>query len=52
LRTRDLWKSMFVSGIIYGLVNVRTDGEKFLCATMSEKDGDWDIETFMSRFVV
>ena len=52
LRTRNLWKSMFVSGIVYGLVNVRTDGEKILCATMSEKSGDWEIETFLSRFVV
>ncbi len=50
VRTRDFWKSMFVSGIIYGLVNVRTDGTKILCATMSEKDRNWDIETFMSRF--
>lgn len=50
VRTRDFWKSLFVSGIIYGLVNVRTDGEKILCATMSEKDRNWDIETFTSRF--
>lgn len=50
VRKRDLWKSMFVSGIVYGLVNVRTDGEKILCATMSETKKDWEIETFMSRF--
>lgn len=50
VRKRDLWKSMFVSGIVYGLVNVRTDGEKILCATMSESGKDWQIETFMSRF--
>jgi len=50
VRQRDLWKSMFVSGIVYGLVNVRTDGEKILCATMSETKKDWEIETFMSRF--
>ena len=52
VRTRDLWKSMFVSGIVYGLVNVRTNGEKILCATMSETSGEWEIETFLSRFVV
>ena len=50
VRKRDLWKSMFVSGIVYGLINVRTDGEKILCATMSETKKDWEIETFMSRF--
>jgi beta-lactamase superfamily II metal-dependent hydrolase len=50
VRTRDFWKSMFVSGIVYGLVNVRTDGEKILCATLSETKKDWEIETFMSRF--
>ena len=50
VRTRDFWQTMFVSGIVYGLVNVRTDGEKILCATMSETKREWEIETFMSRF--
>jgi beta-lactamase superfamily II metal-dependent hydrolase len=50
VRNRNLWQSLFVSGIVYGLVNVRTDGNKILCATLSEKDKTWDIETFMSRF--
>ena len=50
VRKRDLWKSMFVSGIVYGLVNVRTDGEKILCATLSETKREWEIETFNSRF--
>jgi beta-lactamase superfamily II metal-dependent hydrolase len=39
-----------VSGIVYGLVNVRTDGDRILCATMNEKDGTWDVHTFHSRF--
>ncbi len=50
VRKRDLWKSMFVSGIVYGLVNVRTDGEKILCATLSETKKEWEIEPFNSRF--
>ena len=50
VRKRDYWKSMFVSGIVYGLVNVRTDGEKILCATLSETKKEWEIETFHSRF--
>lgn len=43
-------KSRIVSGLIYGLVNVRTDGEKILCATLNESDYKWDIKTINSRF--
>ena len=39
-----------VSGIIYGLVNVRTDGNKIVCATLNEGKYKWDIKTFYSRF--
>jgi hypothetical protein len=39
-----------VAGLIYGLVNVRTDGEKILCATLNEKDNTWQVKTFLSRF--
>ncbi len=49
-KEKDLWGRKIVSGIVYGLVNVRTDGEKILCATMSEIDGDWDVRTFNTRF--
>jgi hypothetical protein len=49
-KTRDLWKSLCVYGIIYGLVNVRTDGNKILCATLNENKSQWEIETFNSRF--
>jgi len=31
---------------VYGLVNVRTDGERILCATMLEKGSDFDIRVF------
>ncbi|NUQ25448.1 MAG: hypothetical protein HUU34_15990 [Saprospiraceae bacterium] len=50
-KTKSFWDKKIVGGIIYGLVNVRTDGKKILCATMSEKDGAWDIKTFTSRFL-
>lgn len=33
-----------VKGIVYGLVNVRTDGKKLFFATMEEKGKDWAIE--------
>ena len=39
-----------VDGIIYGLVNVRTDGEKILCATLNEGKHKWEIKEFISRF--
>jgi hypothetical protein len=36
--------------MIYGLVNVRTDGERILCATLNEKSSSWDCAEFISRF--
>ncbi len=45
-----LGAAMVVGGLVYGLVNVRTDGDKILCATMNEHDGSWRIKTFRSRF--
>jgi len=32
--------------LIYGLVNIRTDGKEILCATMEEKGSDFDIKVF------
>jgi|MTBAKMStandDraft_1061839.scaffolds.fasta_scaffold06670_3 beta-lactamase superfamily II metal-dependent hydrolase len=49
-KTVKLGHAMVVGGLIYGLVNVRTDGNKILCATLDEKDNDWRIKTFFSRF--
>ena len=45
-----LGKAMVVGGLIYGLVNVRTDGKKILCATLDEQNAEWRIKTFTSRF--
>ncbi len=39
-----------VDRVTYGLVNVRTDGDKILCATLNEKKDQWEIATFESRF--
>lgn len=47
---RALTDMPVVPGIIYGLVNVRTNGDKILCATRDEANADWEIETFDSRF--
>jgi beta-lactamase superfamily II metal-dependent hydrolase len=39
-----------VTDLVYGLVNVRTDGKKILCATRSERDQSWDVKVVQSRF--
>lgn len=43
-------EAMVVGGLIYGLVNVRTDGERILCATLDESQSKWRIKKFQSRF--
>ncbi len=50
-RSRSLANTYVVAGQVYGLVNVRTDGHKILCATMNEGDGSWQIKTFDARFI-
>jgi hypothetical protein len=45
-----LRNAQVMTRLIYGLVNVRTDGERILAATMNEKDGSWAIKSFRSRF--
>ncbi len=49
-RTRSMKDRLIVAGLVYGLVNVRTDGDKILCATLNEADYSWNIKTFHSRF--
>lgn len=39
-----------VGGLIYGLINVRTDGNRILCATLDEQSSRWRIKSFTSRF--
>jgi len=48
--SRSIAGSYVVSGIVYGLVNVRTDGRTVLCATRNEADHSWEYKTFPSRF--
>jgi hypothetical protein len=36
--------------LIYGLVNVRTDGDTILSATMNEGKADWTVKKITSRF--
>jgi len=48
--TRSLDDTLLVAGVIYGLVNVRTNSEKILCATLSESGTEWHVKTLTSRF--
>lgn len=50
VRTKSMDRSLVVAGLIYGLVNVRTDGNTILCATLDEKDKNWRIHKLVSRF--
>ena len=43
---KDLDRTPIATDLIYGLVNVRTDGEKIMCATMEEKGKDFDLKVF------
>jgi hypothetical protein len=43
---RPLSRTPISTGLLYGLVNVRTDGEHILCATMEEKGNDFDVKVF------
>jgi hypothetical protein len=36
------------SDLVYGLVNVRTDGEHVLCGTMDESGNDFDVKIFQA----
>lgn len=49
-KVKTMSRLKVVDGIVYGLVNVRTDGEKILCATLNEGKSEWEYKTFASRF--
>jgi len=42
----SLAKTSVAADLIYGLVNVRTDGRQILCATMTEQGNDFDTKVF------
>jgi len=39
-------RSPVSTDLIYGLVNIRTDGNEIMCATMEEKGSDFDLKVF------
>lgn len=47
---RSIWRSRIMTKNHYGLVNIRTDGETVMCATMKEEGGGWTVHSFAGRF--
>ncbi len=45
-RYRSMERMPLASGLVYGLVNIRTDGDHILCATMEESGNDFDVKIF------
>lgn len=41
------WMPM-ATDLVYGLVNVRSDGQRILCATMKEGSSDFDLQVFQA----
>jgi beta-lactamase superfamily II metal-dependent hydrolase len=41
------WLPM-ATDLVYGLVNVRSDGQRILCATMKEGSSDFDVQVFQA----
>lgn len=46
VKYRPIKYTPLATDLVYGLVNVRTDGQRILCATMEEKGNDFDIKIF------
>jgi hypothetical protein len=47
-RYRRLAFMPMATDLVYGLVNVRTDGRHVLCATMKEGSSDFDLQVFQA----
>lgn len=43
---RSLGRTPVAADLVYGLVNVRTDGQHVLCATLEESGGEFDVKVF------
>ena len=48
--TRRLKGAYLATGVRYGLVNVRTDGNQIICATQREDGEGWTVRSFKARF--
>jgi len=48
--SKNLSQMNVIDGIIYGLVNIRTDGKRILFAVRKEKGHAWETAVLRSRF--
>ncbi len=48
--SKNLGQGKIMHKLLYGLVNVRTDGNRIVTATMNEGDGSFTVKDFVSRF--
>ena len=48
--SKSMRDAYVVTGLHYGLVNVRTNGDVIICATMKEMGGGWTVRSFNARF--
>lgn len=49
-KTKKLNRLTLVDGIVYGLINIRTDGKRMLFAVRNEKGNGWETSVLHSRF--
>jgi hypothetical protein len=49
LQWKSFWRARVMERNHYGLVNVRTDGQTVLCATLDETEKDWILHAFPAR---
>ena len=47
-RYRNFSSTPVATDLVYGLVNIRTDGQRIMCATLEEKGNEFDIKTFLA----
>ncbi|UII81078.1 ComEC/Rec2 family competence protein [Flagellimonas sp. CMM7] len=47
---KSAWRSRVMEKNHYGLVNVRTDGDTIMCATLDETEHKWVAHSFPARF--
>jgi len=48
--SKRAWNARLMEKNHYGLVNVRTDGDLIMCATLDETEHKWVVHTFSARF--
>ncbi|HRQ64130.1 MAG TPA: hypothetical protein PKZ76_04570 [Xanthomonadaceae bacterium] len=47
---KTLDRCKLAADMVYGLINVRTDGQRIMCAALNEKSPTWNVTDFPARF--